>query len=339
MKRLLLVNFYESPENLHFERALARAAALRPGTALDVLHDFDSDYEYLGTPEPPRGRRVKYLGAGSLAGLHKRYDLVLLLDFPKRARCSAPFLRLAGGALGAPVFAANHLCQMPKDNFTADLARRLKPLAGVKAGYMLESDDARLWGEFGLPEGRLARRGYAVDCYYYRPQLLKPGDYVFSAGSTGRDFKALAAGARRAGLGVTVLSESRPQKLPGATFVPLTKNLDKLREWAAGARAVVIPLKDGCVNDAAGNSIAFLSMAMGQPVLTRRTPYMERFIKDGANGFFYDELSPASVAAGLRRVRALSPEARKALAAAARRTILQKASLDRFCAAFLARFF
>jgi hypothetical protein len=334
VKRLLLVNLYESPENLHFERALARAVGLRPGLALDVLHDFDFDYEFLGFPEPPRGERFKCSGAG-LAGLKKKYHRVILLDFPKRARCSAAFLRLAGGALGAPVFVANHLCPMPKDNFTADLSRRLKALSGVRAGFVLESDDARLWGEFGLPAAALLRRGYAVDCDYYRPQRLKPGDYVFSAGSTGRDFKALWAGARLAKLGMTVLTESKPLKLPGATFLPLTKNLDKLRAWAAGARAVVIPLKDGCVNDAAGNSIAFLSMAMGQPVLTRRTPYMQRFITDGSNGFFYDRLSPAAVAAGLRRVQALSPAARGRLAAAARKTILQKAGLDRFCSALL----
>jgi hypothetical protein len=62
---------------------------------------------------------------------------------------------------------------------------------------------------------------------------------------------------------------------------------------------------------------------------------MQRFITDGSNGFFYDRLSPAAVAAGLRRVQALSPAARGRLAAAARKTILQKAGLDRFCSALL----
>jgi glycosyltransferase involved in cell wall biosynthesis len=102
---------------------------------------------------------------------------------------------------------------------------------------------------------------------------------------------------------------------------------------------VAIPLKDGCVNDAAGNSIAFIGMALGKPVLTRRTPYMEGFVRDGVNGFLYDKLSPAAVEKGLRRISALSPAALVRLGAAARKTILQKASLDRFCDSFLERFF
>lgn len=340
MKRVLLVNFAECPENLHFERALGRCAARRGGLALDVLHDFDYHYDFLGAPQPPGGRRVKYSGPASLAGLRPRYDLVLLTDFPKRARCSALFLRLAGGALGRTVFVANHLSPMKGDNFTADLARRLGSLSGVPAGYILESDDKGLWAGTGLAPARVRKRGYAVDCAYYAPQRLPPGDYVFSAGSAGREFGALAAGARRAGLGLKIFSDSGPGGgLRGAEFLPLAKNLHNLRSAAAGARAVAIPLKDGYINQAGGNSIAFLSMAMGKPVLTRRTWYMEHFIRDGVNGFFYDKLSPASVEAGLRRILALSPAALEKLSANARKTILQKASLDRFCAALLRRFF
>jgi len=336
VKRVLLVNFAECPENLHFERALARAAVRRRGLALDVLHDFDYHYDFLGAPEPLSGRRVKYSGAAGLGGLCPRYDRVLLLDFPKRARCSVPFLRLAGGALGRPVFVANHLNPMAGHNFTADLARRLKPLAGITSGYILESDDKRLWMEMGLAPERVRKRGYAVDCAYYRPQAASSAGYVFSAGSAGRDFGALAAGARRAGLGLKIFSDSKPGAgLCGAEFLPLARNLHNLRAVAAGALAVVIPLEDGYINQAGGNSIAFLSMAMGRPVLTRRTAYMEGIIKDGVNGFFYDKLSPAAVEKGLRRIRALSPAALGRLGSAARKVILARASLDRFCAGLL----
>jgi hypothetical protein len=340
MKRVLLANFHECPENLHFERAFVRALGLRRGVELDVVHDFEHHYDFIGVPVPPGGRRFRYAGLEGLKKVCGPYDLLALLDFPKRARCAAGFFWLAGQVpAGEKVFIANHLIPMPGHNFTADLARRCAALGGVSAGYMLEFDDRGLWAEMGLSGGRLLRRGYACDCVYYRPSGAATGDYVFSAGSTGRDYAALAAGARRAGFGLKIFSDSRPGALPrGAEFLPLAENLHNLKDAAGRARAVVIPVRDGHVNEAAGNSIAFLSMAMGRPVLIKRTPYMERFITDGVNGFFYDTLSPDSVAAGLGRIAALPPAGLKKLGAAARRAVLAQASLDRFCAGFLRRF-
>lgn len=339
--KILLANFAECPENLHFERAFVRAFGNGKKFSLDIVHDFDYHYDFLGTLPPPGGKRLKYSGLEALKkAAAGPYDLIVLLDFPKRARCAPAFLWLAReAAAGKKVFIANHLIPMPGQNFTADLARRLKALAVVDAGYMLESDDWGLWADTGLEEPRLLKRGYAVDCEYYSPQRVGAGDYVFSAGSAGREFAALAGAAKNSRLGLKIFSDAKPSKLPrGVEFLPLAKNLHNLRSAAAGARAVVIPVRDGYVNEAAGNSIAFLSMALGRPVLARRTPYMERFIKDGKNGFFYDKLSASSLASGLERVIALSQAAQKKMGAAARGTILQKASLDRFCAAFLNRF-
>ncbi|MDD5209709.1 MAG: glycosyltransferase [Elusimicrobiales bacterium] len=338
MKKILLANFAECPENLHFERAFVRALGKTGKISLDIVHDFDYHYDFLGALPPRVGKRFKYAGLEALKkAAAGPYDLIVLLDFPKRARCAPAFLWLAReAAAGKKVFIANHLIPMPGHNFTADLARRLKALALVDSGYMLESDDWGLWADAGLEEPRLLKRGYAVDCEYYRRQPGALGTYVFSAGSAGREFSALAGAAKNTGLGLKIFSDAKAQKLPrGVEFLPLAKNLHNLRSAAAGAKAVVIPVRDGYLNEAAGNSIAFLSMALGRPVLARRTPYMERFIKDGKNGFFYDKLSPRSLAAGLARIKALTPAALKKLGAAARATILQKASLDRFCAAFI----
>lgn len=339
MKKILLANFAECPENLHFERAFIRALGGKK-VSLDVVHDFDFDYKFIGTLPPPGGRRFKYSGLEALKRAARGYDLIVLLDFPKRARCAPAFLWLAREAAAAKkIYIANHLIPMPGHNMTADLARRFKALGGLAAGYMLEFDDKGLWGEMGLSGARLLRRGYATDCEYYRPQPGGPGAYVFSAGSAGREFAALAGGVKNTGLGLKIFSDAKPERLPrGAEYQPLAKNLDKLRETAARARAVVIPVKDGHINEAAGNSIAFLAMALGRPVLTKKTPYMERFIKDGVNGFFYTTLSPRTIARGLNRILALSPARLKTLSSSARLAILQKASLDRFCAGFVRRF-
>lgn len=341
MNKILLANFAECPENLHFERAFVRAAIKNKKFSLDIVHDFDYHYDFLGALPPPGGKRFKYAGLEALKrSAAGPYDLVVLLDFPKRARCAPAFLWLAREAAAArKIYIANHLIPMPGHNFTADIARRLKALARVDPGYMLEFDDLGLWAEVGIDGERLFKRGYASDCEYYRPQAARAGAYIFSAGSAGREFEALAEGAESCGLGLKIFSDAKPPKLPrGVEFLPLAKNLHNLRGAAAGALAVVIPVRDDHINEAAGNSIAFLSMALGRPVLTKRTRYMEGFITDGRNGFFYDTLTPLSIAQGLARIKSLSPAALKNLGAAARRTILQKASLDHFCQQFLGRF-
>ncbi len=337
MKRVLLANFAECPENLHFERAFVRAAAAR-GFKLDIIHDFDYHYSFLGALPPPGGKRLKYAGLESLAGCAGPYDLLVLLDFPKRARCAPAFLRLARGKAKKKIFVANHLLPMPGHNFTADLCRRLKVLGGLDGACVLDFDDAGLWGEMGLAGERLTGRGYSTDCEYYSPQKVQAGNYVFSAGSAGRDFKALASGVKKCGLDLKIFSDAKEKAGQGLEFLPLAKNLHNLRAAAAGARAVVIPVSDAHINEAAGNSIAFLAMALGKPVLTKRTRYMEKFIADGRNGFLYDSLSAASVEAGLKRILALGPARRRALGKAARAAILAKASLDRFCAAFLEQY-
>lgn len=337
MKRLLLVNLSDCPENFHFEKALARAAAARPGLALDVLHDFAYHYDFIGAARPPRGRRRRAPGLAGLKRGWRRPDVLLLLDFAKRPARAASWLWLACQApAGAKYFVANHLIPMPGQNLAADLARQCLALRGVRAGWMLEFDHRKLWGRLGLGGKALRQRAYACDCEYYRPAGGKPGDYVFSAGSAGRDYAALAAAAAGAGYRLKLLTDSDPAALPaGAEPLPLSKNLHRLKGLAAGAAAVAVPVGDAYRNESAGNSIAFIGMALGRPVLARRTRYMEKFIEDGKNGFLYGKLTPAALAAGLRRIKALAPAAREKLGSAARRTILEKASMDAFCEKFL----
>lgn len=337
MKRLLLVNFSDCPENLHFEKALARSVAARPGLALDVLHDFAYHYDFIGVARPPRGARRRAAGFAALKKGWRRPDALLLLDFAKRPAQAASWLWLACQApAGAKYFIANHLIPMPGQNLAAGLAGKCLALRGMKAGWMLEFDHRKLWGRLGLAGKALRQRAYACDCDYYRPRRAAAGRYVFSAGSAGRDYEALAAGAAAAGYGLKILTDSDPGRLPAGTeLLPLSKNLHRLRALAAGAAAVAVPVGDAYRNESAGNSIAFIGMALGRPVLARRTRYMEKFIEDGANGFLYGKLTPAAMAAGLRRIKALSPAARGRLGAAARRAILENASMDAFCGKFL----
>lgn len=351
MKRILLVNFAECPENLHFEQALIRALKGGARVSLDIIHDFQFPYSFIEKLPPPGGRRVKYTTLADLKrGLRGPYDLLVILDFPKRKACAAPFLCLLRDlASSQKIFIANHLIPMSGDNPTMDIVKRLGLLSVLDLAFILEFDDKSLWAGLGLKTDRILERGYAVDCLYYSPagrseatqfnEQFRSGNSVFSAGSAGRDFSVLALAVKKAGLTLNIFSDAAvPPFTEGVrnrvSVLPLAKNLHNLRSAVREAGAVVIPVADDYVNEAAGNSIAFIAMACGRPVIIRRTPYMERFIKDGENGFFYESLSAPNILRQLKRALSLGPAASRLLASSARAAVLKKASLDAFMADF-----
>jgi len=344
--KILLASFAECPENLHFEQALIRALGAKKGVSLDIVHDFQFHYSFIERlPLPGKGRRIKYAGfAGLKKELRGAYDILLILDFPKRKACAAPFLWLLKDLPCAKkIFVANHLIPMPGHNPTADIVRKLGLLSVLDLACILEFDDRTLWAELGLRFGRVVTRGYAVDCVYYTPSGAPPEDYVFAAGGAGRDFKALARVVEKAGLTLKIFTDAKVPPFKGSlraavSVFPFAKNLHNLRQAVRAAKIVVLPITDKHINEAAGNSIAFISMACGRPVITKWTRYMERFVEDGRNGFFYKRLSPLSLSEGLKRAASLSPAASRRLAAAARATVLEKASLDVFAARFVNEF-
>ena len=344
--KILLASFAECPENLHFEQAFIRALGAKKGVTLDIVHDFQFHYSFIERlPLPGRGRRIKYEG---LAGLKKElqgaYDILLILDFPKRKACAAPFLWLLKDPRCAKkIFIANHLIPMPGHNPTADIIRKLGLLSVLDLACILEFDDRTLWAETGLRFGRAVTRGYAVDCAYYTPSGAPPEDYVFAAGGAGRDFTALARVTEKAGLTLKIFTDAKVPPFKGAlrtavSVFPFAKNLHNLRQAVRAAKVVVLPITDKHVNEAAGNSIAFIAMACGRPVITKWTRYMDRFIEDGRNGYFYPRLSPLNLASQLKRAVSPDAAASRRLAAASRATVMKKASLDVFAARFVREF-
>ncbi|OGS07540.1 MAG: hypothetical protein A2270_09755 [Elusimicrobia bacterium RIFOXYA12_FULL_51_18] len=343
--KILLANFAECPENLHFEQALIRAFNGEKGASLDIVHDFQFPYSFIEKlPPSGGGRRIKYSGLPGLKReLRSGYDILLLLDFPKRKACAAPFLwLLKDAACVKKIFIANHLLPMPGHNPTADIVSKLGLLSVLDLACIFEFDDRSLWSELGLRYGRAVTRGYAVDCLYYTPVDAPSGDYIFTAGSAGRDFAGLARVVEKAGLMLKIFTDQqvafKGDFRTSVSVFPFAKNLHNLREAVREAKAVVLPIADKHINEAAGNSIAFIAMACGRPVITRWTRYMGRFIESGGNGFFYKSLSQLSLARQLKRALSLNAAASRRLAKAARAVVLKKASLDVFAARFVRKF-
>ncbi|MBU2575109.1 MAG: glycosyltransferase [Elusimicrobia bacterium] len=344
--KILLANFAECPENLHFEQAFIRGLKGGACVPLDIIHDFRFPYSFIKKlPLPVGGRRIKYAALADLKReLAGPYDLLALLDFPKRKSCAAAFVWLLKNlACPRKIFIANHLMPMPGHNPTADIVKELKLLRILDTAYILEFDDRDLWTGTGLEAAKIFKRAYGVDCRYYRPGGAPGGNYVFSAGSAGREFSGLARAVKRAGLTLKIFSDA---KLPpfgaavkdSAEVFPLARNLHNLKSAVLGSRLVALPIADSHINEAAGNSIAFIAMALGKPVIIKRTRYMERFIEDGRTGFFYEKLSALNLARQFDRALSLSPAALKELGRSARAVILKKASLDAFAARFAREF-
>lgn len=337
--KVLLANLCDSPENLHLERALLSAAARRRNVRVDVMHDFDHDYPFL--PAPPRaGVRAKYTEEAASRALSRGYDSFIALDFPKKRRAAVFFSKLfSGAARGRAYFLANHLAPVKGHNFAADLFRRLRLLSRARLAWALEYDDPSLWAGLGLEPVKFFRRPYCVDTGYYSPGRGDgKGGYVLSAGSAGRDFSALEKAAAAAGAELRVRSDSpRPAGFGrlGAAWEPFSPNLRSLRAELRASRLVALPVAGEFLNEAAGNSIAFMAMACGRPVLARDTVYMRGYIKDGVNGFLYDGRSRTALAAALKRALSRRPPALKVLGLRARKTMLERASLSALAASVL----
>lgn len=83
--KILLANFDECPENMHFEQALIRAARAIPGASLDIVHDFSEEYRFAGSAQPPGGRRARYAGLPEMRERFRDgYDALVALDFAWR---------------------------------------------------------------------------------------------------------------------------------------------------------------------------------------------------------------------------------------------------------------
>lgn len=339
--KVLLANLCDSPENLHLEQALVSAAARRRGVSLDILHDFDFDYSFIPREKRGPGFRLKYGGdAAARRALSGAYDALLALDFPKNRRCAPVFAWLFSGLKARRrYFLANHLAPLEGHNFTADIFRRAKLLRGARLAWALEYDDPGSWTGFGLEPARFFRRPYCIDTGYYSPGRGDgAGGYLLSAGSAGRDFPALARAAAKLGARLRVRSDSPCPAgfgVNGEVWSPFSPSLHTLLAEIRGARLVALPVGGDFLNEAAGNSIAFMAMACGRPVLARDTPYMRRYIKDGANGFLYDGRSRPALAAGLKRALSLRPAAMAALCRRARGTMTERASISSLAASVL----
>ncbi|MEZ5550332.1 MAG: glycosyltransferase family 4 protein [Pseudomonadales bacterium] len=140
-----------------------------------------------------------------------------------------------------------------------------------------------------LPDGKI--RFVPWHTNIVEPKIIPTrGNYVFSAGRTGRDWKTLSLAAKkcRNTRFVVVMTESDRAQVcfPENVEVFVDVPYERYRELLEDARIVVVPLR---VHAYSSGQVALLeAMALGKPIICTKVLGTEDYIKDGVDGLLVD---------------------------------------------------
>ena len=136
----------------------------------------------------------------------------------------------------------------------------------------------------GLPEDRIQFLPFHTNVV--EPRMVEnTGDYVLSAGRTGRDYFTLAAAVE--GLATKVVVVSDRHHLENVHFPPNVKvfcniSYEKYLELLYGCKFAIVPLKK--LVKSTGQVVFLEAMALGKPVIATCTTGTEDYIEDGKTG-------------------------------------------------------
>jgi glycosyltransferase involved in cell wall biosynthesis len=233
------------------------------------------------------GRRLGPLYGLAWLGflLRRRFDQIYITSEDLGIRL-CPLLRAAGW-LGRVTLVVH--CATPR-------RRKLLRLAGHRVFrdvVCLASEQFRvLTDEVGIPAHKVHREWIWIDHHFYSPRERPLGDYALSIGAEGRDYPTLDAAAVNLPYRFHVVASgwSPEVRFSPTSGVRHTSNVTvgrgythvEVRELYAGARFVVVPLRD--LPYGAGVMSIGEAMAMGKAVVTTRSSGILDYVEDGVTG-------------------------------------------------------
>lgn len=167
------------------------------------------------------------------------------------------------------------------------------------------------------------------------PRIMKRGNYIFSAGKTGRDYKALADAVMNTDLEVIIVSDehnvkgiSFPANVKVLVNVPYSEYLDLLYN----CRFVVVPLKK--LVKSTGQVVVLEAMATGKPVIATETVGTKDYIQSGVNGILVPPDNPVSLKEAINAL-IKTPTLENEISTNALESVKNLYTLERYCSAIL----
>ena len=323
-KRILLVSMGNTFESRLFTLAFTDFFGRGKEVVLDIampeLNCF-SRWEPAGVLYR---QRLPIDQANCINGVIKnKYDAIVFIDFPE-ARASDLFCGLLSVKGPRKIFVNLHLAYGRGESEGADLVACKKLFSRLDTMFILDNDTFAANRKYGVPAGKMRKYRFSVNTEYYAPLKGRSRSYLISAGNAARDYGALLNGMDGIDVRLKIytdleLKTGRPDG--GELSVrPLRGNIERLKEELGGAFAVVIPFK-AHLNPGV-NSILTMAMSLGKVVITNKTNVLRKLVKDGVNGFFYDENLSGDLRKKIRHVLRMKKAFREAAGARARETVL-----------------
>jgi glycosyltransferase involved in cell wall biosynthesis len=137
--------------------------------------------------------------------------------------------------------------------------------------------------------------------------------YVFAGGGAGRDFATLIEALRDTQLRLRIVTFSPstlgwPGRLPANVEAEWTMPLPKFLERMAGARIVVVPLRDRASDF--GQTTVVQALSLGKPVVATRAPGVVDYVHDEQEGILVEAGDVAACREAVMRLDA-GPELRE----------------------------
>ena len=167
------------------------------------------------------------------------------------------------------------------------------------------------------------------------PGIMKRGNYLLSAGKTGRDYKVLAEAVKDMDVEVIIVSDEHnikgiqfPSNVKVLVNVPYSKYLDLLYN----CRLVVVPLKK--VVKSTGQVVFLEAMATGKPVIATETVGTKDYLQSGVNGILVPPEDPIALREAIKTLMK-NPSLEKEITANALEAVKNNYTLEKYCITIL----
>jgi len=258
-----------------------------------------------------------------------RHDVVITANV-RNALILGLFKRLSGRRMPRHM-----MVEMRLDDPRPTLAWRAKvaiqrfAFGTVDAMCVSARREQKLYGErLHLPSERL--RFVPWHTNVLEPASQPRGDYIFSAGRTGRDWRTLAAAVGGLDVKVVVVcsaGDAAQIEFPSNAIVKTDIPYEEYRQLLLNARMVLLPLEPHIYSS--GQVVVLEAMALGKPVITSRVTGTEDYIQHEVTGMLTEPGDVQSLRASLERVLA-DPQLEERLATLGLEQVRRDHTLDAY---------